>query len=275
VEINSPTQDDKLVEGSPPPGKPPAEGMVWIPGGAFLMGSDRHYPEEAPAHKVTVNGFWMDRYAVTNADFRRFVEATRYVTLAERPANASDYPGAKPELLAPSSVMFKKAPHRVDLGNHYNWWVYVPGANWRHPQGPQFNIEGRDDHPVVQVSYEDALAYAKWAGKQLPTEAQFHRAESEGGDLESGAAQRAIAAHDDQIYFAALHQMSRGVVRDDLMGNPLLGQFPGCEGRPLRARPRFTTVHMKLLSLLLRRVHRSGSRADIDKGQPSGVTMSQ
>ena len=109
MEINSPTQDNRLVQGSPPPGKPPAEGMVWIPGGTFLMGSDHHYPEEAPAHKVTVNGFWMDRYAVTNADFRRFVEATRYVTLAERPANAADYPGAKPELLVPSSVMFKQA----------------------------------------------------------------------------------------------------------------------------------------------------------------------
>ena len=108
MEINSPAQDNRLVQGSPPPGKPPAEGMVWIPGGTFLMGSDRHYPEEAPAHKVTVDGFWMDRHTVTNAEFERFVEATGYVTLAERPANAADYPGAKPELLVPSSVVFKK-----------------------------------------------------------------------------------------------------------------------------------------------------------------------
>src|SRR5262245_65349228 len=128
MEVNSPTHEDGLVQGSPPPGKPPAEGMVWIPGGTFVMGSDRHYPEEAPAHKVGVNGFWMDRHTVTNREFKRFVEATGHVTLAERPANAADYPGAKPELLVPSSVMFKKAPHRVDLGNHYNWWVYVPGA---------------------------------------------------------------------------------------------------------------------------------------------------
>ena len=109
--------------------------MEWIPGGAFLMGSNDHYPEEAPAHRVTVGGFWMDRYTVTNTEFRRFVEATDYITLAERPANAADYPGAKPEMLLPASVMFKKATHPVDLGNHYNWWEYVQGANWRHPRG--------------------------------------------------------------------------------------------------------------------------------------------
>jgi sulfatase modifying factor 1 len=136
MEINSPAQDNRLVPGSPPPGKPPAEGMVWIPGGTFVMGSDQHYPEEAPAHKVTVNGFWMDRYAVTNGDFRRFVEATRYVTFAERPANAADYPGAKPELLEPSAVVFRKTGGPVDLRNPHNWWTYVRGADWRHQQGP-------------------------------------------------------------------------------------------------------------------------------------------
>ena len=173
MEINSPTQDDKLVEGSPPPGKPPAEGMVWIPGGTFLMGSDHHYPEEAPAHKVTVNGFWMDRYAVTNAEFRRFVEATRYVTLAERPANAADYPGAKPELLEPSAVVFRKTAGPVDLRNPHNWWTYVRGADWRHPQGPGSSLQGLWKHPVVHVAYEDVEAYAKWAGKELPTEAEW------------------------------------------------------------------------------------------------------
>src|SRR5947207_2001539 len=114
--------------------KPPDANMTWIPGGAFLMGSNDHYPEEAPAHRVTVGGFWMDRHAVTNTDFRRFVDATDYVTLAERPADPADYPGAKPELLVPSSIMFKKASHRVDLSDHYNWWSYVAGANWRHPR---------------------------------------------------------------------------------------------------------------------------------------------
>ena len=136
MEIDSPTQDDRLVEGSPPPGKPPAEGMVWIPGGTS-HGSDHHYPEEAPAHRVSVNGFWMDRYTVTNAEFRRFVEATRYVTLAERPANAADYSGAKPELLEPSAVVFRKTAGPVDLRDPHNWWTYVRGADWRHPQGPR------------------------------------------------------------------------------------------------------------------------------------------
>src|SRR5262245_61255014 len=119
------------------PSPPPAEGMVWIPGGTFLMGSDRHYPEEAPAHKVKVPGFWMDPHTVTNREFRRFVEATGHVTLAEKPANAEDYPGAKPELLVPSSVMFRKTAGPVDLRNPYNWWTYVAGADWKHPRGPE------------------------------------------------------------------------------------------------------------------------------------------
>jgi formylglycine-generating enzyme required for sulfatase activity len=149
------------------------EGMVWIPGGTFLMGSDRHYPEEAPAHEASVDGFWMDRCTVTNRDFKRFVEATGYVTFAEKPANRDDYPGARPELLAPSSVLFKKPPKGTGLGDHYQWWAYVKGADWRHPRGPASSIKDLMDHPVVHVAYEDAEAYAKWAGKDLPTEAEW------------------------------------------------------------------------------------------------------
>jgi formylglycine-generating enzyme required for sulfatase activity len=104
------------------------------------MGSDQHYPEEAPAHQVTVDGFWIDRTPVTNLAFRRFVEETGYVTFAERPANPADYPGAKPELLVPLSVVFQKPPGRVDMRNHYNWWSYVAGANWRHPRGPSSHL---------------------------------------------------------------------------------------------------------------------------------------
>jgi formylglycine-generating enzyme required for sulfatase activity len=158
------------------PREPPFPGMVWIPGGTFRMGSDRHYPEEAPAHEVTVDGFWMDRHTVTNAQFRRFVEATGHVTLAERPPNPDDYPGAKPELLVPASIVFRRPAFRVDLHNHYNWWTYVPGACWRHPRGPDSDLRGMDDHPVVHVAFADAEAYARWAGKALPTEAEWERA---------------------------------------------------------------------------------------------------
>ncbi len=168
--------------GTASPGEPRYPDMVWIPGGEFTMGSDSHYPEEAPAHRVSVGGFWMDRFTVTNRDFERFVAATGHVTLAERPANPDDYPGALPDRLAPSSTMFRKPPGPVDLGNHYNWWVYVAGANWRHPRGPASSIKKLADHPVVHVAYEDAEAYARWAGKELPTEAKWEFAARGGLD---------------------------------------------------------------------------------------------
>jgi formylglycine-generating enzyme required for sulfatase activity len=147
--------------------------MAWIPGGTFLMGSDVHYPEEKPAHKVKVDGFWIDPHAVTNREFARFVEETGHVTLAEKPADAADYPGAKPELLVPSSVMFRRTEGPVDLRNPYQWWTYVAGADWRHPRGPESSLDELWDHPVVHVAFEDAEAFAKWAGKELPTEAEW------------------------------------------------------------------------------------------------------
>ena len=174
------TKTDSNLETLPLPRVSEGAGMVWIPGGTFSMGSDKHYAEEYPVHKVTVDGFWMDRYTVTNAQWASFVEATGYTTLAERAPKAEDYPGAKPELLVPASVVFKKPKGRVDLRNCYNWWSYVAGADWRHPEGPSSSIWERADHPVVHVAYEDAEAYATWAGAELPTEAEWEFA-SRGG----------------------------------------------------------------------------------------------
>jgi formylglycine-generating enzyme required for sulfatase activity len=150
--------------------------MCWIPGGTFLMGSDSFYPEEAPAHVVAVTSFYMDTTAVTNAQFGRFVQETGYVTLAERPLDLSRYPGADPELAVPGALVFRKALRPVNLEDFRNWWQYVPGACWRAPEGPKSTIEGREQHPVVQVVYEDALAYATWAGKCIPTEAEWEYA---------------------------------------------------------------------------------------------------
>ena len=158
------------------PGRPPAPGMAWIPGGAFTMGSNDHYPEEAPAHRVVVDGFWIDRTAVSNAQFLKFVKATGHVTLAERPADPAAYPDALPELLRPASIVFVPPPGPVTKGDPYRWWQYVAGADWRHPEGPGSSIKGREQHPVVHIAHADALAYAAWIGKQLPSEAEWERA---------------------------------------------------------------------------------------------------
>lgn len=158
------------------------EGMVWIPGGVFLMGSDHHYPEEAPAHRVRVDGFWMDVMAVTNEAFARFAGETGYITFAERPARAEDYAGAPPEMLAPASAVFTPPSAVVDRNDAYVWWSYVPGADWRHPRGPSSSIAGLERHPVVHIAYEDAVAYARWTGKELPSEAEFEFAARGGLD---------------------------------------------------------------------------------------------
>jgi formylglycine-generating enzyme len=156
--------------------------MVWVPGGTFLMGSDDHYPEEAPAHRCHVDGFWIDRDTVTNRQFAHFVTSTGYLTVAEESPDPSDYPGAKPEMLVPASIVFCQPPQRVDLNNHYNWWTYVPGASWRHPQGPGSSVNGKSDHPVVQVAWRDVVMYARWAGKDLPTEGEWEFAARGGLD---------------------------------------------------------------------------------------------
>jgi formylglycine-generating enzyme required for sulfatase activity len=149
------------------------------------MGSDDFYPEERPVHRVSLDGFWMDEHPVTAADFRRFVRETGYVTFCERPLDPTDFPGAAPETLVPGALVFQKTSGPVDLRDFRNWWVYVPGAYWKRPAGPRSTINGRDHHPVVQVAYDDAAAYAEWAGKELPTEAEWEYAAR--GGLEGAA----------------------------------------------------------------------------------------
>ena len=202
----------KVVEAEPltigaPPGPAPAPDMIWIPGGTFQMGSDNHYPEERPAHRVTVDGFWMDRCPVTNERFRRFVEETGHVTFAEKPPNPADYPGALPHMLYAGSLVFVKQPGPVDLRS-WSWWTYMQGADWRHPMGPKTSIGGRKRHPVVHVTFADALAFARWEGKELPAEAEWEFAAK-------GGLENTEYAWGDEL-----------APRGQMMANTWQGEFP-------------------------------------------------
>jgi formylglycine-generating enzyme len=184
------------------------EDMVEIPAGTFRMGSDRFYAEEQPPREVSLDGFRIDRGPVTVAAFTRFVEATGYETVVERAPDAADYPDADPQLLVAGSAVFHPTPGPVPLNDPSRWWAYVPGADWRHPWGPQSSNEDRQKHPVTQVTYEDAEAYARWSGKALPTESEWEYAAR--GGLDSAV-------------FAWGDEMAPG---GTLMANFWQGEFP-------------------------------------------------
>jgi formylglycine-generating enzyme required for sulfatase activity len=181
-EAASPIVDCKAYSGLPQ-NEGEMAGMVFIPGGNFTMGSDKERPEERYSHRVTVEGFWIDQHEVTNAEFAKFVEATGYKTLAERGVDPKTHPDMTADLAAPGSVQFVQPTKVTQGGSLTQWWQYVKGTNWREPEGPGSSIEGRENHPVVHVAYEDAVAYAKWKGHELPTEAQWEYAARGGAAL--------------------------------------------------------------------------------------------
>jgi formylglycine-generating enzyme len=203
------------------------QGMRWLPAGTFSMGDERFYPEERPVREVTVAGFWIDERPVTVAEFRRFVKETGHVTVAEQPLDPSDYPDADAALLRPGSLVFRGTSGPVDLSDPTNWWEYVPGANWRRPEGPGSDTYMRASHPVVHVAPADAEAYASWAGKALPTEAEWEYAAR-------GGLERAVFAWGDELAPGGRAMANswqgefpwQNLMTDGWLGTSPVGSFP-------------------------------------------------
>lgn len=242
TDTNEKAQYQPTIENKNNKPKEAPQGMVWIPGGEFSMGSKRESEslcsikgitqDATPVHRVYVDGFWMDATEVTNTQFQKFVDATGYVTVAEIKPSVEEFPNVPIENLVTGSAVFSPTAAKVDLNNYLQWWHFVKGANWKHPEGPDSSIKNRGNYPVVHITYEDAAAYAKWAGKRLPTEAEWEFAARGGktGELYSWGNTLTI----NEKYQANIYQGDFPVDKGDTAEDGFAGIAPVAQYAPNR-----------------------------------------